>query len=90
MRNAARIDDRSFAHSSRAGAAYLVPGPVSGAFDLSRANVKLVGEEALGLAGESLSGAGDVDADGRADVLVGAPWTDEYSGTAYLLYGGGL
>jgi hypothetical protein len=73
-----------------AGAAYLVLGPVTGTLDLSRADVKLVGEKTYDWAGASVSGAGDVDGDGRADLLVGAPWTDGYTGTAYLIYGGGL
>jgi hypothetical protein len=38
------------------------------------------------------SGAGDVDGDGRADVLLGAPGNDgggAHAGAGYLLYGGG-
>jgi hypothetical protein len=76
-----------------AGAAYLVLGPVTGTLDLSRADVKLVGEEANDHVGYSVAGAGDVDSDGRADLLVGAPYNDEggtYAGVAYLVYGGGL
>jgi hypothetical protein len=76
-----------------AGAAYLVLGPVTGTFDLSRADVKLVGQYVAEHAGETASGAGDVDADGRDDLLVGAPWRNEPGptfGAAYLIYGGGL
>jgi hypothetical protein len=76
---------------TRAGAAYLVLGPVTGTVDLSRANLKLMGEEAGDLAC-GVSGAGDVDADGRDDLLVGAPRHDEGgadAGAAYLIYGGG-
>jgi hypothetical protein len=76
-----------------AGAAYLVRGPVTGAFDLSLADVKLVGASPRELAGYGVSSAGDLDGDGRADVLVGAPGNAENgmtSGAAYLLYGGGL
>jgi hypothetical protein len=73
---------------SDAGAAYLVLGPVTGTLDLSQADVKLVGEDAYDHAGETVSGAGDVDGDGRADLLVGAPWADDYVGNAYLIYGG--
>ena len=71
------------------GAAYLVLGPVTGTVDLSQADAKLVGAAGQDHAGY-VSGAGDVDADGRADLLVGAPWTGDYVGTAYLIYGGGL
>src|SRR5436309_938634 len=39
----------------------------------------------------SSAGAGDVDADGRADVLVGAPFADNNrrkdSGSAYVVFG---
>ena len=71
------------------GAAYLVRGPVTGTVDLSHADAKLVGAGPQDHAGY-VSGAGDVDADGRADVLIGAPWTGDYVGTAYLVYGSGL
>jgi hypothetical protein len=71
------------------GAAYLVLGPVTGTLELARADVKLVGEEANDWAGTTVSGAGDVDADGRGDLLIGAAYNDE-GGAAYLIYGGGL
>jgi hypothetical protein len=50
--------------------------------DLSEADAKLVGE-ARDEAGYSVSGAGDVDGDGRDDVLVGAPGAR----AAYLVLG---
>jgi len=81
------------AGGSFAGAAYLVRGPVSGSFDLWRADLKLVGAHARDLAGWAVSDAGDLDADGRADVLVGAPGNSEgaiRAGAAYVLYGSGL
>jgi hypothetical protein len=73
-----------------AGAAYLVLGPVTGTLDLARADAKLVGEGSTDSAGTSVSGAGDVDADGHDDVLVGAPLRYEggsYTGAAYLVSG---
>ena len=72
-----------------AGAAYLVLGPVSGTFDLSSADAKLVGESSSvwgDLAGGSVAGAGDVDGDGHDDLLIGAPW-NELVGSAYLVLG---
>jgi hypothetical protein len=71
-----------------AGAAYLTLGPVTGTLALPRADAKLAGEEVEDFACW-VSGAGDVDADGRADVMVGAP-LNGVGGAAYLLYGGGL
>jgi hypothetical protein len=79
---------------TNAGAAYLVRGPVAGSFDLQEADLELVGQP-----GENVgyyfgvAGAGDLDADGLADILVGAPGNDENgrsSGAAYVLYGSGL
>jgi hypothetical protein len=68
---------------------YLVLGPVTGTLDLALADAKLEGEEGSdGACG--VADAGDVDADGRADILVGAYLNDEggsYAGAAYLLYG---
>ncbi len=72
------------------GAAYLVYGPVSGELDLADADVKLLGEAEDSYAGAAVSEAGDVDADGYDDVLVGASRLGEAgdsSGVAYLLAG---
>jgi hypothetical protein len=57
-------------YNGAGGAAYLVLGPVSGTLDLALADAKLVGARG-DAAGISVSGAGDVDADGHSDVLVG-------------------
>ena len=42
-------------------------------------------------AGYSVAGAGDVNGDGRADVVVGAPFADDYLkasvGTAHVVFG---
>ncbi len=75
-----------------AGAAYLVRGPVMGSLDLGRADVKLVGAP-RDSAGTGLSSAGDLDGDGRADVVVGAPGhrvDGVRTGAAYVLYGSGF
>ncbi|BAQ16726.1 FG-GAP-like repeat-containing protein [Methyloceanibacter caenitepidi] len=50
--------------------------------------VKLEGPVAGDRAGATLSGAGDVNGDGFADILVGAPDTNGTQGAAYLLLGG--
>jgi hypothetical protein len=74
------------------GAAHLVLGPVTGTVDISLSDAKLVGEN-RGDSASYVASAGDVDADGRPDILVGAPGNDEggsNAGAAYLVYGGGL
>jgi hypothetical protein len=71
-----------------AGAAYLVLGPVFGSVALSAADAKLIGEAAGDKAYEVT--AGDLDADGNDDVLVGAPYAGlggTWSGATYLLFG---
>ncbi len=73
-----------------AGAAYLVLGVVSGDLDLSDADAKLRGEAADDKAGYAVSGAGDVDADGFGDLLIGAIGDDtggSTAGASYLVYG---
>jgi hypothetical protein len=73
-----------------AGAAYLVRGPVTGSHDLAGADLKLLGAE-FDDAGYAVSSAGDLDGDGRADILVGAPGHGaRQSGAAYVMYGSGL
>jgi hypothetical protein len=70
------------------GAAYLVKGPIAGTLDLSTADTMLVGDaerENEENAGYTVAGAGDMDGDGRADVLVGTG-----GGDAFLVHGAGL
>ena len=61
------------AGGSEAGAAYLVLGPVAGAFSLSDADAKLIGEAGDDHAGLVVAAAGDTDGDGNADFYVSAP-----------------
>jgi hypothetical protein len=71
------------------GAAYLVLGPISADQDLSDAHAKLVGEPGSS-AGESISGAGDVNLDGFDDLIVGAAYRqadEDCEGAAYLVLG---
>jgi hypothetical protein len=53
---------------------------------------KLFGDSASDKAGQSVSGAGDVNGDGFADLIVGAPYDDNDGGTdagaAYIFHGG--
>ncbi|MFZ4410908.1 MAG: VCBS domain-containing protein, partial [Paracraurococcus sp.] len=76
---------------SPAGAAYVVFGKAGGAAvslgDVAAGSggFKITGEAGSGLAGSSLAGIGDLNGDGRADVLVGAPGTG--AGTAYVVFG---
>ncbi|HEX3243509.1 MAG TPA: hypothetical protein VHQ97_10565 [Solirubrobacterales bacterium] len=58
--------------------------------DLQR-SVRIVGEPGA-LTGQSVAGAGDVNADGVPDVIVGAPFSDANEqtdqGSAFVVYGG--
>ncbi len=72
------------------GAAYLLLGPVTADLALSSADAILRGEDSSDWAGWSVTGAGDVDADGIDDILVGAPYRDTgayWGGSVYLLLG---
>jgi len=62
----------SSAHAS-AGAVYVILGPVSGVVSLSDAHAKVVGEGADQHLGTGVATAGDLDGDGRGDLLIGAP-----------------
>lgn len=64
----------------------------SGAVDLlTQANVRVDGAAADDLAGRWVAGAGDLNGDGRDDVIVGAPAADDNgrnsSGSAYVVFG---
>ena len=74
----------------QAGLVYLVRGPLVGRRSLGTATARFLGEEAGALAGMSAERAGDVNGDGRADILVGSPGVDaggDSIGAAYLMYG---
>ena len=68
------------------GKTYVIYGPVTTSMSLADADAILVAEEAGDLASRGLASAGDVNADGYDDVLVGAP-KQGAGGVAYLLYG---
>ena len=75
-----------------AGAAYLVSGAAAaaaaGTQDLAVATLKLTGEHYDDNAGSSVAGAGDVNADGYADLAITAP-SASYAGLGYVVLGGG-
>ena len=69
-----------------AGAAYLVLGPISGTWDLGAADALLMGEAAADAVGTAVDSAGDVDGDGLADLLIGAPYEDSNGSSAGVVY----
>jgi len=72
------------------GRAYLVYPPVSGDIQLTMADVELVGADTPDWFGGSVAGAGDVDADGHGDVVVGARYAETggcNSGSVYVFSG---
>ena len=76
----------------RPGAAYLFFGPQTGERSVTDASARLVGEQDGDRAGVSLAGPGDVDGDGRDDLLVGSWGTgddNEPAGVAWLVLGPG-
>ncbi len=58
------------------GAAYLVAGPLSGSRSLAQASAAWHGEDEGDYAAWSLAFAGDMDSDGRAELLVGTSCSD--------------
>lgn len=86
---------RSFADVGWTGSAYLVYGArdrLSGVISLADADVKFVGEGPNDQAGRAVAGGGDVNGDGRPDLMIGAPFRDAPTGPdvggAYVFLGG--
>lgn len=72
------------------GVVYIVNGPMSGSVGLASATSRIVGAELRGNAGTSVDADGDVDGDGRDDLLIGVPASDLTAvdaGAAYLVFG---
>ena len=72
------------------GAAYLMFGPLEGERAWSTSDLVFIGDNRGDFVGASASGVGDVDGDGLADLLIGAPGYDspgEQTGAAALLLG---
>jgi hypothetical protein len=73
-----------------AGAVYLLRGPATPGATLDEAHAVLLGEGAHDAAGVSATGAGDVDGDGFADLVIGADGHDlprSNAGVAYVVFG---
>jgi hypothetical protein len=73
-----------------AGATYVFYGPAHGEVSLSSADAKFIGEAASDLSGVGMAAAGDLDGDGRADLLIGAFKNDAGgtdAGAVYVAYG---
>ena len=84
------------ANGNNSGAAYVIYGQAAPtSIDLQNAlggaGFRILGQAANDEAGGTVSGAGDMNADGRAEVIVGAPGADNNvrnnSGSAYVVYG---
>jgi hypothetical protein len=76
----------SSANGNASGMVHLVHGPVEGVVQLSVASYRLVGERPGDNLGCAVAGAGDLDGDGLADLLVSACFSDRNAldaGAAY-------
>lgn len=76
--------------ASLVGKAYLVLAPFAGEINLANADAVLTGEAANGQFGRAVAGVGDVNNDGKDDILIGAPTlsrSEASTGGAYLFYG---
>lgn len=69
-----------------AGRVWLVRGPGASG-NLRNSDASVYGQSEDGWLGSSVTGGGDLDGDGTADVVVGALYEDSYAGHAYVLYG---
>lgn len=77
-------------NGNNTGAAYVLFSPVSGFQTLANAEVKFTGEASLHYAGRSVSSAGDTNADGYDDLIIGAPGETTggtAAGAAYIVLG---
>ncbi len=64
---------RTEVNGTHSGSAYLVLGPVTGGYGLGSSHTRIRGHATDIYAGWEVAGAGDLDADGFDDLLIGAP-----------------
>ena len=73
------------------GAVYVLRGPLlddgPDLFLAEDSHATFFGPASHAFAGRAVSAAGDTDGDGQADILVGAPGVEDYTGAAYLVRG---
>ncbi len=76
---------------SDAGESYVVFGKADGAgvdvAALGTGGFRIDGIDGSDHSGNSVSGAGDVNGDGLADLIVGAEWTRQQAGESYVVFG---
>jgi hypothetical protein len=83
----------AYGASGSAGKSYVIFGKASGFGDLSLSTLtssqgfRILGENANDYSGSSVSGAGDVNGDGYADVIIGAYAATSMAGKSYILLG---
>jgi hypothetical protein len=70
-----------------AGAVFVLLGPVTTGFTSATGDATWLGEGDFAYAGAALARAGDVDGDGKADVLAGSYGYDGFTGAAYVVLG---
>lgn len=84
-------------HGNDSGASFVVFGQTAGtavelsAIEAGRGGFVINGVSEDDSSGRSVSNAGDVNGDGFADLIVGAPFDDPngiYSGTSFVIFGG--
>jgi hypothetical protein len=81
-------------HGNASGACYVIFGQMGGlaatfhVADLDGTNgFKISGERSLDFLGEALEGAGDINHDGLADLIIGAWDSDNTAGACYVIFG---
>ena len=76
------------------GVSYVVYGgnSIGGTTNLTSLTVtqgfSVTGALAGSYSGYSVSGTGDINKDGYDDIIIGAPWANNYTGISYVVYGG--
>ena len=78
------------------GISYVIYGQADEREDVSlsdfgndaRAGFVITGADEMDRSGRSVSSAGDINADGYEDLLIGAPYAESAKGASYVVYGG--